>query len=127
MIFIYDGECPFCAHFAELLELKSGLPDIEVKNARELEDLEGIPKGYDMDSRGAILILDKKMLYGSEAISWICSKIDHPSDGLMKILSSTFSSSQRSEFLFPFLLFFRRVSLLIKGVPRSLILKNIHI
>ena len=27
LIFIYDGECPFCSKFAALLELKSNLPD----------------------------------------------------------------------------------------------------
>ena len=30
--FIYDGECPFCNHFAELLELKSKVSNIYLHN-----------------------------------------------------------------------------------------------
>ena len=30
LTFIYDGECPFCNHFAELIELKSKLSDISI-------------------------------------------------------------------------------------------------
>ena len=28
--FIYDGECPFCNHFAELLEIKSNITNIDL-------------------------------------------------------------------------------------------------
>ena len=58
LIFIYDGECPFCNQFAELLELKSNLPNLEIKNARERPNQ--IPDNYDMDIKGAILIKDGK-------------------------------------------------------------------
>ena len=30
LTFIYDGECPFCNHFAELLELKSKINKISI-------------------------------------------------------------------------------------------------
>ena len=33
--FIYDGECPFCNHFAELLELKSKIKNITILDARK--------------------------------------------------------------------------------------------
>ena len=56
LVFIYDGQCPFCNHFAELLELKSNLRNIQVQNARE--NAAGIPIGYDMDTKGALLLKD---------------------------------------------------------------------
>ena len=37
--FIYDGECPFCNHFAQLLELKSNLPSLELLDGRKNIDL----------------------------------------------------------------------------------------
>ena len=73
LTFIYDGECPFCNQFAELIDLKSNLPDIEIKNARDKP--KEIPNGYDMDVNGAILIKDGKLLYGKDAIHVICSEI----------------------------------------------------
>ncbi len=119
LIFIYDGQCPFCNHFAELLELKSGLSNIQVKNAREMPP--ELPQGYDMDVKGAILIKDNEMLYGANAINWICSQIEEPSDSLLKILKVIFSSNQRTGLIFPLLLIARRITLFIKGIPRKLV------
>ena len=118
LVFIYDGQCPFCNHFAELLELKSNLPNIYIKNARD--NPPELPRGYDMDIKGAILIKGDEVLVGARAINWICTQIKEPSTPLLKILSATFSSDQRADFLFPFLLVARRISLFIKGVPRKL-------
>ncbi len=118
LIFIYDGQCPFCNKFAELLELKSGLPNLQIKNARERPP--EIPSGYDMDLQGAILINGQKILYGAKAINWICSEITDPSDSLLKLLVTAFSSQKRSTFLFPFLLWARRLTLIFKGVPRKI-------
>ena len=119
LVFIYDGECPFCNHFAELLELKSGFANIQIKDARN--NPHEIPSGYDMDEKGAILIKDQEFLHGPKAIHWICSNITKPSDPLLKVLSYTFSSNQRTKFFFPLLLILRRIYLFIKGVPRKLI------
>ena len=119
LIFIYDGDCPFCNHFAELLILKSNLPDMQVKNARDQPP--EIPNGYDMDVKGAILFKDGEMLSGASAINWICSQIQDPSDSLLKLLSITFSSKKRSDLFFPLLLISRRIALFFMGVPRKLI------
>ena len=35
LTFIYDGECPFCNHFAELLELKSKINKISILDGRK--------------------------------------------------------------------------------------------
>ena len=118
LIFIYDGQCPFCNYFAELIELKSNLSNIEIKNARDNPSY--IPKGYDMDLQGAILIKENEMLYGSEAINWICSRIKEPSDSLLKILSVIFSSKKRVDIFFPLLLIARRITLAFMGIPRKL-------
>ena len=119
LVFIYDGQCPFCNHFAQLLELKSNLPNIVIKDARQRPD--ELPLGYDIDSKGALLVKDNEILNGAKAINWICSQIKDPSDSLLNILSATFSSSRRADLLFPFLLFARRVTLFFKGVPRKIL------
>ena len=58
--FIYDGECPFCNHFAELLENKSKLNNIQIldgrKNLTLIKSL--LDKVYDLD-KGAILLKDE--------------------------------------------------------------------
>ena len=123
LVFIYDGECPFCNHFSELLELRSGLPEITIKNARDnLPEMKSLlEKGYDLDN-GAILLKGDEVLHGSKAINWICSQITKPSDELLKLIALTFSSRLRTNLIFPLLVFARRSLLFIKGVPRKLFL-----
>ena len=121
LTFIYDGECPFCNHFAELLELKSKIKNISIldgrKNPEIIKDL--FKKGYDLD-KGAILFKNSEIFHGAEAINTICKLINHPSNKLLEILSKTFKSSKRTKFIFPFLVRARRLALISKGIPTSL-------
>ena len=77
--FIYDGECPFCNHFAELLEIKSKLNNIKIldgrKNLTLIKSL--LDKGYDLD-KGAILLKDEEIFHGADAINTICKQINNP-------------------------------------------------
>ena len=115
-LFIYDGECPFCNHFAQLLELKSSLPELEILDGRRnlalLSQLYN--QGYDLNN-GAILVWNEDIKHGADAINWICSEIKEPSDSLLEVLRVIFSSNKRSNFLFPLLLWGRRLSLTLKG------------
>ena len=115
-LFIYDGECPFCNYFAQLLELKSSLPELEIldgrKNLALLSQLYN--QGYDLN-KGAILIQNENIMHGADAINWICSKVKDPSDSMLDVLRIIFTSNKRTKFLFPFLLWCRRLSLTLKG------------
>ena len=115
-LFIYDGECPFCNHFAQLLELKCNLSNLEILDGREnLALLTKLYKqGYDLN-KGAILLCNEKIMHGADAINLICSEIKEPSDSLLEVLRIIFISNKRSKFLFPFLLWGRRLSLTLKG------------
>ena len=120
--FIYDGECPFCNHFAELLEIKSKLTNIKILDGRKnlilINSL--LEKGYDLD-KGAILLKDENIFHGSEAINTICKKIKNPSSSLLFILSRVFKSNKRTKMLFPLLVRARRFLLISKGIPTSIV------
>ena len=119
--FIYDGECPFCNHFAELLELKSKVNNISILDARKNPKLikELLGKGFDID-KGAVLLHEDKIFHGHEAINTICKQISSPSSNLLKILTTTFKSPKRAKFIFPVLVTARRFALIAKGVSTSL-------
>ena len=120
--FIYDGECPFCNHFAELLEIKSKITNFKFldgrKNLTLIESL--LEKGYDLD-KGAILLKDEDILHGADAINNICKQIDNPSSSLLLLLSRLFKSNKRAKVLFPLLIRARRFALISKGIPTSLV------
>ena len=115
-LFIYDGECPFCNHFAQLLELKSSLPQFEILDGRTNLALltELYKQGYDLN-KGAILINNGKIMHGAKAINWICTEIKEPSVSLLELLRLIFKSNSRTNLLFPLLIWGRRLSLTLKG------------
>jgi len=119
--FIFDGKCPFCNHFAELLELKSKVDNISILDARRNPKLvkKLLKRGFDID-KGAVLLHEDNIFHGHEAIYTICNQISNPSSNLLKILAMTFKSSKRTKFIFPFLVTARRFALISKGVPTSL-------
>ena len=120
--FIYDGECPFCNHFAELIEIKSKITNLKIidgrKNLTLINSL--LEKGYDLD-KGAILIKDEDILHGAEAINTICKQINNPSSSLLLLISRIFKSNKRTIVLFPFLVRARRLALISKGISTSLV------
>ena len=121
LTFIYDGECPFCNHFAELLELKSKINNISIIDGRKNQEIISLllKQGYDID-KGAILLSGDDIFHGAEAINTVCNKINKPSGRLLKLLSNLFKSNGRTKLLFPLLLRARRFALISKGVSTSL-------
>ena len=122
LTFIFDGECPFCNHFAELLEIKSKIKNISILDARKNQIITKslLNKGYDID-KGAILLKGDDIFHGAEAINTICNQINNPSGRLLKLLSNIFKSNKRTKILFPFLVRARRFALISKGVSTSLV------
>ena len=122
--FIYDGECPFCNHFAELLEIKSKITNIKILDGRKNLTLINslLDKGYDLD-KGAILLKNEDIFHGAEAINTICKKINDPSSTLLLVLSKVFKSNKRTKVLFPLLVRARRFALISKGISTSLVKK----
>ena len=120
--FIYDGECPFCNHFAELLEIKSKITNIKILDGRKnlilIKTL--LEKGYDID-KGAILMKDEDIFHGAEAINTICRQINNPSSSLLLLLSRVFKSNNRTKVIFPLLVRARRFALISKGISTSLL------
>ena len=123
--FVYDGECPFCNHFAELLEIKSKITNIKILDGRKNSTLihSLLEKGYDLD-KGAILLKDEEIFHGAEAINTISKEINNPSSNLLLLLSKVFKSTKRTKMLFPLLLRARRFALISKGISTSLLKKT---
>ena len=120
--FIYDGKCPFCNHFAELLEIKSKITNIKILDGRKNITLINslLEQGYDLD-KGAILLKDEQIFHGADAINTICKQINNPSSSLLLLLSRVFKSTKRTKLLFPLLVRARRFALISKGISTSLV------
>ena len=116
-VLVCDGGCPFCRHFAELAELRSGIPNLSIRDGRSDHDLrrELRQQGWDL-SRGAVVLAEGRVLHGAEAIQWICCQLE-PSATLLQLLGPLMATPGRARRLYPILLLARRLALALRGLP----------
>jgi predicted DCC family thiol-disulfide oxidoreductase YuxK len=116
-VLVFDGGCPFCRHFAELAELRSGIQNLSIRDGRSDHDLrrELRQQGWDL-SRGAVVLAEGRVLHGAEAIQWICCQLE-PSATLLQLLGPLMATPGRARRLYPILLLARRLALALRGLP----------
>ncbi len=116
-VLVFDGGCPFCRHFAELSELRSGIPGLGIRDGRADQALarELARRGFPLRD-GAVLIDGERVLHGAEAIAWLCARMS-PSAPLLALLAPLFANGGRARRLYPLLLLARRLALAARGLP----------
>ena len=65
----YDGDCPFCSRYADILRLRSCY-ELEVCNAREDQSYNVCKKGIALDD-GVILVVEQSCFQGVEALNML--------------------------------------------------------
>ncbi|MBM5818387.1 MAG: DUF393 domain-containing protein [Cyanobacteria bacterium K_Offshore_surface_m2_239] len=114
---VFDGGCPFCRQFAELSELRGGLPGLRIRDGRADTALrESLARrGFHLRD-GAMLIDGERVWHGADAISWLCARLT-PSAALLRVLAPLFAPRERARRLYPALLLARRLALAWRGLP----------
>lgn len=114
---VFDGGCPFCRHFAELSELRSGIPELQIRDGRADAGLRRqlARRGFHLRD-GAMLLLGEQVFHGAEAIQWICSRMQ-PSAALLQLLAPLLAQPVRARTVYPLLLLARRLALGLRGLP----------
>ncbi|MCS5691216.1 DUF393 domain-containing protein [Cyanobium sp. FGCU-6] len=114
---VFDGGCPFCRRFAELSELRSGIPGLTIRDGRADGALRHAlsQRGFQLRN-GAMVIEGEQVLHGSEAIAWLCERMT-PSAALLALLAPLMADGQRARTLYPLLLLARRLALGLRGLP----------
>lgn len=118
-VLVFDGGCPFCRHFAELSELRGGIPDLHIRDGRADHALRAQldRRGHRL-ANGAMVLLGDRVLHGAEAIQWICARMQ-PSDQLLRVMAPLLAAPSRSRAVYPLLLLARRLALALKGLPED--------
>ena len=86
-VLVYDGGCVFCSHFAQLSELRSGIPELQIRDGRSDHALraELNRRGAPLRS-GAVLLEGDQLFHGAQAIEWLCARMK-PRDALLQLLA----------------------------------------
>ena len=114
---VFDGGCPFCRHFAELSELRGGVPGLRIRDGREDAALREAlaQRGFHLRD-GAMVIAGERVWHGADAIAWLCARMT-PSAALLRVLAPLFAPGERARRLYPALLLARRLALGWRGLP----------
>ena len=111
---IYDGDCPFCQAYVNMLRLKEQYT-VELVDARGNHAVlpEITSKGYDLDD-GMVVEISGRFFHGDEAMTRMA--LMTTKSGLLRRLTKwTFTSERRSRYLYPILRGGRNMTLRVLG------------
>jgi predicted DCC family thiol-disulfide oxidoreductase YuxK len=112
---IYDGQCPFCSRYVELVRLRDSLGRVELVDARDGGPIvdEAVRAGLDLDD-GMVLKLGDRLYHGDECIHML-ALLSTPSSAFNRINGAIFSSRRASRLLYPALRAGRNATLRLLG------------
>ena len=116
-VLVFDGGCVFCRHFAELSELRSGIPSLQIRDGRSDHQLRRqlAERGAPLRD-GAVLLVGNEILHGAAAIQWLCARM-RPTAALLRLLAPLLATQPRAKGFYPLLLLARRCALASRGLP----------
>jgi predicted DCC family thiol-disulfide oxidoreductase YuxK len=116
-VLVFDGGCPFCRHFAEVSELRSGIAGLTIVDGRADGPLRQslAARGYHLRD-GAMVLVGDRVLHGAGAVAWLCAQMQ-PSPGLLQLLAAVLADPARCRATYPLLLAARRFALGLKRLP----------
>lgn len=112
---VYDGECPFCSSYVQLVRFRSAAGTVHLVNAREGGPLvrEVLDAGFDLDE-GMVLKVGDQIYHGADCIHAL-SLMSSESGLFNKLNAWVFRSPGRARFLYPILRAGRNAALRLLG------------
>lgn len=115
---IYDGACPFCSRYVQLLRLRRSVGEVRLVDAREdtaeVQRLTGL--GFSLDD-GMVLLIGDAIYSGADAMNRL-ALLSTDSDGFNRLNQWLFRSRSRSRLLYPWLRAGRNSALRLLGRPQ---------
>jgi predicted DCC family thiol-disulfide oxidoreductase YuxK len=100
---VYDGQCPFCSRYVQLVRLRESLGRVQLVDARkggpEVEEVR--QAGLDLDE-GMVLKLDGRLYHGADCIHMV-ALLSTPSSWFNRVNAVMFRSRTASRLLYPVL------------------------
>ena len=115
---LYDGECPFCSRYVELVRIREATGPLRLINARDggPEVDEVMAEGLDLNE-GMVLKLSGRLYHGQDCIHAL-SLLSAPEGPFNRMNIWVFRSKTRARLLYPILRAGRNLTLRILGRKR---------
>ena len=101
ILLVYDGECPACSAYCQVVRIRESVGDLKIVDAREHSDVlnEITSEGLDID-QGMVLKMGDQLYYGSDAINAL-ALIGSRSGFLNRLNYWMFKSKTAAKILYP--------------------------
>jgi len=108
---VYDGECPVCKNYSQVLRIKQSVGELDIVDARENSAMldEITAAGLDID-QGMVLKMGDQLYYGADAVHAL-ALISSRSGIFNRINYWLFKSKILSTLLYPLLRYCRNILL----------------
>ncbi len=112
---VYDGDCPFCSRYVELLRLRAAIGTVQMHNARDGGPLVDWlrARGFDLDE-GMVLAMNGQVFHGADCIHRL-ALMSTPSGVFNRLNAWMFRSRTASALLYPLLRAGRNAALRLLG------------
>lgn len=103
VIVIYDGECPFCSRYVELVRLQKAAGQVLLLDARSKHELVQYvaQRGYDLN-QGMVMLYGDQIFYGNECLHKI-ALLSTQSDLFNRVNAALFRHPKLAKFCYPLL------------------------
>ena len=118
LVIIYDGDCPFCSRYVDLVRIRDTVGPVRLVNARSgaAEAIELQRAGYDLND-GMVAKYESRIYHGADCVN-LLALLSSDSGIFNKINRAIFSSPILSRTLYPVLRFGRGLTLRLLGRSR---------
>ena len=116
---VYDGECPYCRKYTELLRLREAVGSVSLINARNEDDpyvTEATELGLDLDE-GFAAKIDGHWYHGAECLQ-VLSIMSDGNGWLNRLSASVFRHRVLARALYPVMRLVRNATLFVRGKER---------
>lgn len=118
LVVVYDGDCPFCSRYIQLLKLREAIGNVELIDARNggsmVTDLH--EAGYDLNE-GMVAKYGGRIYHGADCVHFLAF-LSTGSGVFNRINSVIFRSRGLSYILYPILRLGRNATLRLLGRPK---------
>lgn len=100
---VYDGECPFCQQYTQLLRLRASSGNVQLINARDNTQpvIDAVERGFDLD-QGMIVIIEDRFYHGADAMH-VLAMLSTQTGWFNRLNYYVFRSKRVSTILYPVL------------------------
>lgn len=115
LILVYDGDCPFCSRYIQLLKLRKSVGTVELINARSQNSLAaGLhAAGFDLNE-GMVAKYGDRIYHGADCIQ-LLALLSTNSGAFNRLNGVIFRSTILARILYPILRFGRNATLRLLG------------